>query len=150
MRRIGRLGRVGILAVLAAALAGGGAPPPPVPCGFPDEQPEQVFGVYLTQLSEAFPLDEASCAKLVKNAIGACHRAVSDSASCLDHVVGGLFKGTKIACGSSVDPAACVDSAKQDSEDARAGFDERSAVGHALCDGEFAEAIATACAGMPL
>jgi hypothetical protein len=148
MGKVGRFARVMMLLALAGFLAGGGKPPTPAPCGIPGDQPEHVFGVYTSLFGISFPLDEATCAKLVSSATAACHRAVSDCASCIDHLIGSLFKGNKAVCAASKAPAACVDDAKQEAAEDRDAIDAMADGAHQICDGEFAAALAADCAGL--
>jgi hypothetical protein len=148
MGRLGRFARVVVLAGLAGALTAGKVPPEGIPCGLPDDQPELVFGFYVTQLGGAFPLDEDTCAKLTDGAIAACHKAVADSAACLGRVVDNLLKGMKTVCSTTGDPKACVDGAKAQNQGYEMEIDASEQDGKAVCDDEFADAIFDDCIGV--
>jgi hypothetical protein len=151
MGKVSRLARLVSLVALAGLLAGGGAPPPPEPCGRVSDQPEFVFLVYTQDFGTSFPLDEADCEKLVANGTAACHKAVSDCAACLDRLVGNMLKGGKVVCNSvSKVPSDCVDEAKGVAENRRAGVEDDAAEAHAICDGPFAAELADVCNGAPL
>jgi hypothetical protein len=145
MGNAGRFVRVLVLLGLAGLLTAGKVPPEGLPCGLPSEQPELVFDFYMSLLGPAFPLDEASCAKLASSATAACHKAVADCGGCLGRVVGGLFKGMKTVCGTTEDPGACADGAKEQKQGYDLEIEASEQQGHAVCDAEFANAIFGAC-----
>jgi hypothetical protein len=147
MGKVSRFVRAGALVAIAGLLMGGGEPPPvPDPCGDPTDQPEQVFGVYVSEFESEFPLDEATCDKLASQATAACHKAVSDCTACLERLLGSVFKAKKLVCGTEEDPKACVAAAKAEIDEIETGLDFQSQQGHAVCDGKFLGAILTECA----
>jgi hypothetical protein len=115
-------------------------------CGDISEQPETVYSDMLDILAGYFPIEDAGvCGKIVKAAVGACHRAVADAEGCLGNLVGSTLKAAKSACGTTSDPSACTADAKEQAEASETGVGVLADEAHAVCDGEFAESFSEAC-----
>jgi hypothetical protein len=121
-------------------------------CGSILEQPEEVYDTFLGQLAITFPIEDASvCEKLTKAAVSACHKAVSDTASCQTSLASGVLKGTKPVCSTFKNQSGCLDDAKSVADGDKADAAAQAETAHAECDGGFEGAIANACAnGLPM
>jgi hypothetical protein len=121
-------------------------------CGDILEQPESVYETFLNTLAITFPLeDPAACEKLSKAAISACHKAVSDTASCQTSLTSGVLKGTKPVCSTFKNQSGCLDDAKATADGDKADIASQADSADNECDTEFAAAIANACNnGLPM
>ena len=82
-------------------------------CGNILEQPEDVYDTFVGQFGLAFPLNDANaCEKLAKAAVSACHKAVSDTASCQSSLTSSVYKGAKPVCSTFKNQSGCLDDAK--------------------------------------
>jgi hypothetical protein len=133
-------------AVLAAVLLLAGGAAHAQACGSIPAQPEDVYDTFVDPLGITFPIGDASvCEKLTKAAVSACHKAVSDTASCLTSLASGVLKGTKPVCSTFKNQSGCLDDAKATADDDKADFAAQAEAAHAECDGIFAAAISQAC-----
>jgi type IV secretory pathway TrbL component len=148
-----QLHRVFVTALLAlAVLALLGKAAHAQACGSIGEQPEAVYDTFLNSLAITFPLgDSAACEKLTKAAISACHKAVSDTASCHTSLTSGVLKGTKPVCSTFKNQSGCLDDAKATADGDKADIASQADSANTVCDTEFAGAIANACNnGLPM
>lgn len=115
-------------------------------CGDITEQPETVYSDMLDIMAGYFPIEDAGvCERIVKSAVGACHKAVADAEGCLGSLVGSTLKAVKTACGTTADPSACTADAKEQAAESEAGQEILADEAHATCDDEFAEAFLEVC-----
>jgi hypothetical protein len=111
-------------------------------CLGPSEQPSLVRTWVTAYYAGEFPLDESTCEKIVKKAVAACHKAVSEAEKCQDKLYGALRSIAKPACEGD---AGCIDDAKQSIEAGASSLEEDADSAHDDCDGDFAESLFDYC-----
>jgi hypothetical protein len=132
--------------LLTAALWLGAEPAAAQPCGPVDDQPEELLLLIADELGPLFPLGDAECAKFTKGAVSACKKAVADTASCIGRQLKSFSKSAKLACtsqGGGQD--ACEASFEAELAGAEASIAEDVDGANAICEDEFADAIASLC-----
>lgn len=135
---------IGSAAVLALMLGAGEARAQA--CGDIDDQPEEVFDEFVDNLGIFFGGEnEEMCEKIVKAAVAACHKAVSESAACQSSLVGSVLKGSKAACATSKGQSACNDEFKDGAAGAKNAIEAEADDTHEVCDAGFADELFEAC-----
>ena len=139
-------------AVLAATLLLAAGAAHAQACGSIPSQPEDVYDTFVSQLGLALPVGDSSvCDKLTKAAVSACHKAVSDTASCLTSLSSSVYKGTKPVCSTFKNQSGCLDDAKAVADGDKSDFAAMADTAHAECDDAFEAAIQQACMlGFPM
>lgn len=94
-------------------------------CGDPGEQPDLLLSVYLGNLDVYFPVENATCEKLVRGATASCHKVVSDAVACREHA-------------ENLDAGI------------RSSIEEEAALGHYRCEQDFAPELFGYCVGDPV
>jgi hypothetical protein len=126
-------------AFCAAALTTGAGAAHAQACGQPDEVPAELFDTYVELLAAWFPLDEAQCDKLAKDALATCRRAVSAEAGCWAQLVKGVTKGGKVACkAQGPDEDECNAAVFAEIGGAEVAIEASELEGHVACEAEAA------------
>jgi hypothetical protein len=138
-----------LLAVAALALLGKAAHAQES-CGGVGDQPEAVLDDMVDVLGLYFPIEDVrTCEKIAKAGVAGCHKAVSDTQSCLGSLIKSTRKAVKSACEPTVDPATCYGEAKGAAEGAEAAIEEDAEDAHLVCDTEFPNSLLGTCLGIP-
>ena len=115
-------------------------------CGVVADVPSTFLGDYLETLGGLFPLSESDCEKITSSAVSACHKAVSQSASCAESQIKAVRKGAKTGCkaqGTAED--ACNADIGGVADLIQGLLDAQVDAANADCDTDFANRLDLAC-----
>lgn len=122
-------------------------------CVSPVAVPEDVFDTIIELASIDFgDLDSKVCQKITNQGVSTCKAQVKAAAKCENRSVDALYDIAVKQCNQLEDPedrSDCKSGSKENKQGLKADTEAERSSALAVCEGDFAEALADACAGIP-